>query len=185
MFASAMQWLLGAGAAACAFHACYHQRQPEPEPEPEPQQPEPDCHAAGPDQPALGESRVVRDGSISLMIRQGALGDDACLDSGTVDALITVSSDALGAVSVQPVAGGPSGMQHAQLAQLATDLREQVASLSGPCVDALGDTLQDYLERRNMDSWDDEEEMMVRAPRCSSVARRHCSCARALEHRVI
>lgn len=105
---------------------------------------------------------VVRDGSIALVVRGGAIGDSCPESSGTVDALVTVpSSDASGAISVRPIVGGPSGMQDAELEQLAMDLRDQVKTSAGLSVAAVGNMLQDYLERRNMESWDDEEEMMV------------------------
>jgi hypothetical protein len=100
-----------------------------------------------------------------------------------VDALITIPID-FGAVTVLPLTDGPSGMQDAELAQLATDLREQVASLSGLSVNSLGNKLQDYLERRNMESWDDEEEMMVRLPSMPSLGK-HLLCVFAVATAVL
>lgn len=111
---------------------------------------------------AVPESIVVRDGSIALVIRSGAASDAACSESSAmVDALVTVPSDASGTVSVRPMVGGPSGMHDQELEQLAMDLRDQVKTCAGLSVAAVGDRMQDYLERRNMESWDDEEEMMV------------------------
>ena len=111
---------------------------------------------------AVPEFIVVRDGSIVLVIRGGAASDAACSESSrAVDALVTVPSNASGTVSVRPMVGGPSGMHDQELEQLAMDLRDQVKTCAGLSVAAVGDRLQDYLERRNMESWDDEEEMMV------------------------
>ena len=73
-----------------------------------------------------------------------------------------------------------SGLPDDELARFAEDLREQLAALPPAAlrsVASLGTALQTYLEQRNMDSWDDEEEMMGKMAVCDAFGSRPGSCS--------